>query len=78
MRLQPAAGSVSRRPRDLFDIFPDLPWPRIRPRRAVIEQQVRDVAAKWRRARERVSILTARRDLALERARALGEGTRWR
>jgi len=71
---------VPKRPRDLFDIFPDLPWPQIRhqERRAAIEQQVRDVAVKWRLARERVSVLTARRDLAIERARALGERRRRR
>lgn len=70
---------MPKRPRDLFDIFPDLPWPRIRhhQRRAAIDQQVRDVALKWRLARERTAVLTARRDLVVERACALGErGTR--
>jgi len=71
---------VPKRQRDLFDIFPDLPWPQIphNARRAAIEQQVRDVAVKWWRAQERASVLTARRDLALERARALGETGRRR
>jgi len=44
---------VPKRQRDLFDIFPDLPWPRIgyHKRRAAIEQQVGDVPVKWAVAR---------------------------
>ena len=47
--LHTAVGSVPKRQRDLFDIFPDLPWPRIghHKDRAVIEQQVGDAAVKW-------------------------------
>jgi hypothetical protein len=55
---------VPKRQRDLFDIFPDLPWPRLghHNRRAAIEQQVRDAAVKWAVARARAKAAMRLRD----------------
>jgi hypothetical protein len=56
----------AKRERDLFDIFPDLPWPYLKAdRRAVIEQQVRDVPVKWAAARAKTNAAIRIRDQAM-------------